>query len=82
VLVLMGLLFSGMIYPVTTSLWHPSPSDDMGDTMMMSLYFTLGIFLLIAVRNPAAKWESDCLRRVVKLCPRYCDGGARTPECE
>jgi len=54
VLVLVGLLFSGMIYPVTMSLWHPSPSDDMGNTMIMSLYFTLEIFLLIAVRNPGA----------------------------
>lgn len=25
-----------------------------GDGMMMSIYFTLGIFLLLAVRNPAA----------------------------
>jgi uncharacterized membrane protein YoaK (UPF0700 family) len=54
VLVLVGLLFSAGIYPLATSLWHPSPSDDMGDTMMTSLYFTLGIFLLIAVRNPPA----------------------------
>jgi hypothetical protein len=36
------------------SLWHPSPSDDTGDTMMMSLYFTLGIFLLMAARKPSA----------------------------
>jgi Family of unknown function (DUF6632) len=28
--------------------------SDTGDTMMMSLYFALGIFLLIAVRNPSA----------------------------
>jgi peptidoglycan/LPS O-acetylase OafA/YrhL len=53
VLVLVGLLFSAGIYPLTTSLWHPSPSDDMGDTMMLSLYFALGIFLLIAVRDPS-----------------------------
>jgi uncharacterized membrane protein HdeD (DUF308 family) len=25
-----------------------------GDAMMLSLYFTLGIFLLVAVRNPSA----------------------------
>jgi len=54
VLVLVGLLFSAGIYPATMALWHPSPSNDMGDTMMMSLYFTLGVFLLIAVRNPPA----------------------------
>ena len=51
-LVLVGLLFSAGIYPLTMSLWHPSPSDDKGDTMMLSLYVTLGILLLVAVRNP------------------------------
>jgi hypothetical protein len=35
------------------SLLHPAASDT-GDTMMLSLYGTLGIFLLIAVRNPSA----------------------------
>jgi peptidoglycan/LPS O-acetylase OafA/YrhL len=54
VLVLVGLLFVAAFYPVWGSLWHPSPSDDTGDTMMMSLYFTLGVFLLVAVRNPSA----------------------------
>jgi hypothetical protein len=54
VLVLVGLLFLAGIYPVTMSLWHPSPSDDPDDTMMLSLYFTLGVFLLLAVRNPSA----------------------------
>jgi len=34
-------------------LWKANPSDT-GDDMMLSLYFVLGIFLLIAVRNPAA----------------------------
>ena len=53
VLVLVGLLFSAAIYPLIGSLRDPAGSDP-GDTMMMSLYFTLGIFLLIAVRNPAA----------------------------
>ena len=53
VLVVVGLLFSAAIYPLIGSLRDPAGSDA-GDTMMMSLYFTLGIFLLIAVRNPAA----------------------------
>ncbi|HLX70036.1 MAG TPA: DUF6632 domain-containing protein [Verrucomicrobiae bacterium] len=53
-LVLVGLFFSAGIYPATMSLLHPSPSDDQGDTMMLSLYFALGIFLLLAVRNPSA----------------------------
>jgi hypothetical protein len=53
VLVLVGLFFSAGIYPVTDFLLHPSQADT-GDTMMLSLYVALGIFLLIAVRNPSA----------------------------
>jgi uncharacterized membrane protein YoaK (UPF0700 family) len=53
VLVVVGLLFSAGIYPVTTSLWKMNESD-YGDDMMLSLYFALGIFLLMAVRNPSA----------------------------
>jgi uncharacterized membrane protein YoaK (UPF0700 family) len=53
VLVLVGLLFSAAIYPVTMSLWKMNESD-YGDQMMLSLYFALGIFLLMAVRNPSA----------------------------
>jgi len=53
VLVLVGLLFSAGIYPVAMILWH---ADESGytDAMMLSLYFTLGIYLLLAVRNPSA----------------------------
>jgi peptidoglycan/LPS O-acetylase OafA/YrhL len=54
VMVLVGLLFVAAIYPVVMSLWHPSPSDDTGDAMMMSLYFTLGVFLLVAAHKPSA----------------------------
>ena len=53
VLVLVGLLFSAGIYPLTMSLWKLSKSD-YGDDMMLSLYVALGIFLLLAVRNPSA----------------------------
>lgn len=53
VLVLVGLVFSAAIYPAIGGLSDPAHSDT-GDTMMMSLYFALGIFLLIAVRNPSA----------------------------
>src|SRR5467141_3085017 len=53
VLVLVGLLFSAGIYPLTMSLWKMKQSD-YGDDMMLSLYFALGIFLLLAVRNPLA----------------------------
>jgi uncharacterized membrane protein len=53
VLVLVGLLFTAGVYPLVDSLLHPAGSD-MGDTMMLSLYVVLGVFLLIAVRNPSA----------------------------
>lgn len=53
VLVLVGLLFTAGVYPLVGSLLHPADSDT-GDTMMLSLYVALGIFLLIAVRNPSA----------------------------
>ena len=53
VLVLVGLLFSAGVYPVTDSLWRANQSM-YTDDMMLSLYVALGIFLLIAVRNPSA----------------------------
>ena len=53
VLVLVGLLFFAAIYPLIGGLRDPANSDT-GDTMMMGLYVALGIFLLLAVRNPAA----------------------------
>jgi hypothetical protein len=53
ILVVVGLFFSAGIIPLIGGLRDPSHSDT-GDTMMMSLYFALGIFLLIAVRNPSA----------------------------
>src|SRR5881398_458828 len=53
VLVVVGFLFVAGIYPLIGSLLHPADSDT-GDTMMLSLYVTLGIFLLLAVRNPSA----------------------------
>jgi hypothetical protein len=54
VLVLVGLLFTAGVYPLIGSLLHPADSDT-GDTMMLSLYVTLGVFMLIAVRNPSAR---------------------------
>ena len=51
-LILLGLFFVAGVYPLVGSLLHPSESDT-GDTMMLSIYIALGIFLLIAVRNPS-----------------------------
>ncbi len=53
VLVLVGGLFSAGIYPLTMILWHRDRSQG-GDAMMLSLYVTLGILLLMAVRDPSA----------------------------
>jgi hypothetical protein len=48
-----GIAFYGWRLSLIGSLLHPADSDT-GDTMMLSLYVTLGVFLLIAVRNPSA----------------------------
>jgi hypothetical protein len=53
VLVLLGLLFSAGIYPLTMCLWQPHKCAS-ADPMMASLYVTLGILLLIAAQNPSA----------------------------
>src|SRR5258705_12326511 len=53
ILVLVGLLFVAGIYPIVMYLRRPG-NEASGDTMMLSLYVTLGVFLLLAVRNPSA----------------------------
>jgi hypothetical protein len=55
VLVLVGLLFSAGIYPIVTSVrdgWQANKEDAL--PMMLSLYVTMGVFLLLAARNPSA----------------------------
>jgi hypothetical protein len=49
VLVLVGLLFTAMVYPLVLFV-----KQEPALAMMMSLYATLGIFLLVSVRNPSA----------------------------
>jgi hypothetical protein len=49
VLVLVGLIFSALVYPLTMFV-----RQEPALSMMMSLYVTLGIFLLLASRNPSA----------------------------
>jgi hypothetical protein len=49
VLVLVGLLFVAMVYPLVLFV-----KQEPALAMMMSLYATLGIFLLLASRNPSA----------------------------
>lgn len=52
-LVLVGLTFVAAIYPITSILWNRDRAG-YADAMMGSIYFALGIFLLLAVRNPSA----------------------------
>jgi hypothetical protein len=52
-LVLSGLLFVGGVYFIAMYLWRPA-NQPPGDTIILSLYVTLGIFLFLAVRNPSA----------------------------
>jgi tryptophan-rich sensory protein len=49
VLVVVGLLFCAGVYPLVLM-----AKQDPALAMMMSLYATLGIFLLLASRNPRA----------------------------
>jgi uncharacterized protein DUF6632 len=49
VLMLVGLLFTAMIYPLVLFV-----KEEPALAMMMSLYVTLGIFLIGAARNPSA----------------------------
>ena len=49
VLVLVGLIFLAAVYPLTMFLGREPAL-----AMMFSLYVTLGIFLLLAARNPSA----------------------------
>src|SRR5213596_3434481 len=53
VLVLVGWLFLAGVYPIVMYLWRPG-NESPGDAMMLSLYVTLGVFLLLAARNPSA----------------------------
>jgi hypothetical protein len=53
ILVVVGLFFSAAIYPAINGLFNPVPSDT-GDTMQMAIYASLGVFLLLAVKDPAA----------------------------
>jgi len=53
VLVVVGLLFSAGVLPVMDSLSHRNQSMYTFD-MMLSLYVALGVFLLMAARNPSA----------------------------
>jgi hypothetical protein len=75
VLVVVGVLFSAGIFPLITSLWQPSVSG--GYKMMLSIYVPLGVFLLLAARNPSANrsliaftaWSSITHAAVMAVMP-------------
>ena len=49
VLVVVGLIFCGLVYPLTVF-----AQQEPALAMMLSVYVTLGIFLLLAARDPPA----------------------------
>jgi hypothetical protein len=49
VLALVGVLFLGLVYPLIIFM-----RQEPALSMMLSLYVTLGVFLLLAMRNPSA----------------------------
>jgi hypothetical protein len=49
VLVVVGLIFCALVYPLTL-FWKQAPAL----AMMLSLYVTLGVFLLLAARDTSA----------------------------
>jgi hypothetical protein len=49
VLVVVGLIFCGLVYPLTMFV-----RQEPAWAMMLSVYVTLGIFLLLAARDPSA----------------------------
>ena len=55
VLVVVGLIFVAGVYPLIMSVrsgWQANRED--AEPMGLSLYITMGIFLLVAARNPSA----------------------------
>jgi hypothetical protein len=78
VLVLVGLIFVALAYPMVVL------SQDQALQMMLSVYVTLGIFLLLAARNPSAyrsviafaAWSSFA-HAVVMGAQAYYDVGQR-----
>ena len=51
-LVVVGLFFTALVYRWGSVLWERNEAA-YAEIMMMSLYVTLGVFLLLASRNPA-----------------------------
>jgi hypothetical protein len=58
VLVLVGLIFLFAVYPLMMYLWPTGwrwqPNQPEYEQMILAVYATLGLFLLLASRNPSA----------------------------
>jgi len=74
VLILLGLLFTAAVYPVLAM-----KLEEQSLKMMLSVYATLGIFLLLAARNPSehrsliafAAWSSFAHAGVMAVQVNY-----------
>jgi hypothetical protein len=83
VMVVSGLFFLAGVYQLVMSLWVWQHSNDIVP-MFLSLYVTLGVFLLIAARNPSehrslilfAAWSSFAHAGVM-LIQSYSDAAGR-----
>jgi hypothetical protein len=58
ILGLVGILFVGLSYPLSSDLWHAKWLVQMNDNecepMFLSFFIVLGVFLLLAVKQPPA----------------------------
>jgi hypothetical protein len=66
--VLVGLLFVAGVYPLMTSVrsgWQENKEDAL--PMMLSLYVTLGIFLLVAAAQPVGESQLSPHGRVLLM---------------
>jgi hypothetical protein len=76
-LVLVGLLFSALVYPLTMFV-RQGPAL----AMMLSLYVTLGIFLLLAARNPSANRSLIAFTAWSSFAHVRAYGGAGIPQSD
>ena len=74
VLVVVGLLFVAGVYPLMMFV-----RQEPALAMMLSLYVTLGIFLLLATRDPSANRSLIAFTAWSSFCPRRAYGGAGIP---
>ena len=55
---LVGLIYVALLYPLYTDLWHSKwllqMNNNECEPMFLSFYISLGVFLLLASRNPGA----------------------------